>query len=43
MTYRYDLHVHTAEGSKCGHSSGAEMADFYKAKGYAGIVVTDHF
>jgi len=43
MTYRYDLHVHTAEGSACGHSPGAEMADFYKEKGYAGIVVTDHF
>ena len=41
--YRYDLHVHTYEGSACGHSPGAEMADFYKEQGYAGIVITDHF
>lgn len=43
MAYRYDLHVHTVEGSACGRSPGAELADFYKEKGYAGIVITDHF
>ena len=42
-TYRYDLHVHTREGSACADSPGAEMADFYKSLGYAGFVVTDHF
>ncbi|MCR4904832.1 MAG: PHP domain-containing protein [Clostridiales bacterium] len=42
-TYRYDLHVHTYEGSACARSTGAEMADFYKSLGYAGIVITDHF
>ena len=41
--YRYDLHVHTYEGSACGHSPAADIADFYKEQGYAGIVITDHF
>ena len=42
-TYRYDLHVHTYEGSACARSLAADIADFYKAKGYDGIVITDHF
>ena len=41
--YKYELHMHTSEGSQCGHSSGAEMVDLYIEKGYSGIVVTDHF
>lgn len=41
--YRYDLHVHTYEGSACARTPGAELADFYKSEGYAGLVVTDHF
>ena len=41
--FRYDLHVHTYEGSACAHSPGRDIADFYKAEGYTGIVVTDHF
>ena len=43
MGYKYDLHVHTCEGSACARSPGAELADFYKEKGYTGIVITDHF
>ncbi len=42
-TYRYETHLHTAEGSKCGISSGAEFARYFKTLGYAGIFVTDHF
>lgn len=41
--YRYDLHVHTSESSKCAKSSGVEMVDMYKAMGFDGIVITDHF
>lgn len=41
--YRYDLHVHTYEGSACGRSMAADLADFYKEKGYDGIVISDHF
>ncbi len=41
--YKYDLHVHTKEGSACGRSTGAEMAEMYAREGYSGFVVTDHF
>lgn len=41
--YRYELHMHTSEGSACGRSTGAEMAEFYIRNGYSGAVVTDHF
>lgn len=41
--YKYELHMHTCEGSLCGKSGGAEMVDFYISQGYSGLVVTDHF
>ena len=41
--YKYDLHVHTKEGSACGRSTGAEMAEMYAREGYSGFVVTEHF
>ena len=41
--FYYETHVHTCESSKCGKSSGAEVARFYKSLGYTGIFVTDHF
>lgn len=40
--YIYETHMHTREGSACGSNTGAEMADAYKAAGYAGIIITDH-
>ncbi|MBQ2823658.1 MAG: histidinol-phosphatase [Oscillospiraceae bacterium] len=43
MLYRYEPHMHTFEASGCGRSTGAEMAEMHKAKGYDGIIVTDHF
>ena len=41
--FRYETHMHTSEASACASSTGAEMADKYKAEGYTGIIVTDHF
>ena len=41
--YLYETHLHTNQGSACGWLSGAEVARKYKAAGYAGIVITDHF
>jgi histidinol phosphatase-like PHP family hydrolase len=41
--YRYETHLHTREASACAICSGAEQARYYKAAGYAGIIVTDHF
>ncbi|MCL2697508.1 MAG: PHP domain-containing protein [Oscillospiraceae bacterium] len=43
MSFKYELHVHTSRGSACARSTGAEMADYYKSLGYAGMTVTDHF
>jgi len=43
MPYRYETHLHTSQGSACGHSTGREHARFYKEMGYQGIIVTDHF
>lgn len=41
--HKYETHLHTSETSKCGNSSGAECALFYKRLGYTGVFVTDHF
>ena len=43
MSYLYETHLHTCQASGCGRSTGAEHARFYKALGYQGIIVTDHF
>lgn len=41
--FRYDLHVHTSESSRCASSNAADMVDRYKSLGFDGIVITDHF
>lgn len=41
--FLYETHLHTSEGSRCAHVSAAEMVRLYKAAGYTGIVITDHF
>ena len=41
--YLYETHLHTCQASRCGKSTGAEHARFYKSLGYDGIFVTDHF
>lgn len=41
--YLYETHCHTNEASACAVNSGPEMARAYKAGGYAGIMVTNHF
>ena len=43
MNYKYELHCHTSESSRCAKISAAEMVDFYKKAGYTGLIVTDHF
>lgn len=43
MSYKYETHMHTSEGSACGKFTGAEMARAFKEAGYTGIFVTDHF
>ena len=41
--FKYELHLHTCQGSKCGVSDGKDYVDFYIQNGYSGVVVTDHF
>jgi len=43
MSYLYETHMHTCQASRCGVSTGAEQARFYKDAGYKGIIMTDHF
>lgn len=43
MSYLYETHLHTSQGSGCGRSTGAEHARYYKEIGFQGIIVTDHF
>lgn len=40
---KLDLHVHTKEVSPCGLVSATDIVDNYIKKGFAGIVITDHF
>ena len=41
--YLYETHLHTKEGSACAHNTAEELVHAYKAAGYTGIMVTDHF
>ena len=40
--YRYELHLHTSETSKCGHVPAADQIRTYHDLGYTGVCVTDH-
>ncbi len=41
--YRYELHMHTKEGSACAVSSVEDMIKQYVKIGFSGAVVTNHF
>ena len=43
MLYRYETHCHSSRCSRCAHSTPTELVRAYHAKGYAGLVLTDHF
>ena len=43
MSYLYETHLHTAEGSRCGRTPAREYIPYYLDMGFQGIVVTDHF
>ena len=40
--YRYDIHLHTKETSRCGYVKAPELVSEYKRHGYTGICITDH-
>lgn len=41
--YKYEIHMHTKEVSKCAITPASDMVKIYKELGYTGIVITDHF
>ena len=41
--YKYETHLHTYPVSKCARVGVREMLEFYKAKGYDGVFITNHF
>lgn len=43
MLYRYETHCHSAQCSRCAHSSARELVLAFHQAGYAGLVLTDHF
>lgn len=43
MGYWYETHLHTREVSACAATAAADYIDFYRERGYSGIIVTDHF
>jgi len=40
--YKYEIHLHTAETSRCGYLKASELVRIYKDLGYDGICITDH-
>ena len=43
MSYLYETHLHTCQASACGRVNGEDYIPYMMKKGYAGIIVTDHF
>lgn len=43
MSYKYELHCHTSDVSRCASTSAADAVKLYADAGYDGIVITDHY
>ena len=43
MEYKYEIHCHTKEVSRCGQLPVEDLIKKYKEAGYSGIVLTDHY
>lgn len=43
MEYKYELHCHTKEVSRCGTLNVEDLIKNYKEAGYSGLVLTDHY
>ena len=41
--YKYETHLHTAPVSRCAQATVEETLNFYKALGYDGVFITNHF
>ena len=43
MTYKTELHAHTAEVSPCGRFTASQVVDQYVEAGFSTLVISDHF
>jgi len=43
QVYRYELHAHTKEVSRCSLISAVDLVRVYKDLGFHGVCITDHF
>ena len=43
MGFLYETHLHTCEASACGKVHGEDYIPYMMDKGFAGMIVTDHF
>lgn len=43
MEYKYEIHAHTQNTSRCGDIDAKDLVEKYKEAGYSGIVITDHY
>lgn len=43
MEYKYEIHCHTKEVSRCAQIPVEKLIEKYKEAGYSGIVLTDHY
>lgn len=43
MEYRYELHCHTGDVSRCATCPAEKAVEIYKSKGYDGMVITNHY
>ena len=41
--FKYETHLHTSPASRCAIADVRESLAFYKAKGYDGVFITNHF
>ncbi len=41
--FKYEIHTHASEVSKCGKITAPELVRFYKKIGFSGVCITDHF
>jgi predicted metal-dependent phosphoesterase TrpH len=41
--FKYETHLHTKPVSKCASATVREQLEYYKAQGYDGVFITNHF
>jgi len=42
-SFKYEIHAHTSETSRCSEITGRKLVKYYQQCGFSGLCVTDHF